>query len=202
MLNGGQYREECQMQFTSLPNRGMRSAIVKPLLQMRNRHVMLFDALIFVVSPLIAVLLRVDRPDNITRFAVPLLLYAFAALAVRTAVFYRMSLYRRYWRYASVDDLVQVGVAVFISTSLLIIAYYVGDRLLTAYPNWGIMPTLPRSIPIIDALLVFLTTAGIRFLPRLADRWQYGRPVGKIQRVGRQGGMSGHAVPFIGSSQP
>ena len=165
----------------------LRSNVSGTLLHMRNRHMVILDLLLFGLAPFVALLLRIDGFQGIARYTHVLVIYTLCAVIVRSVVYLRMGLYRRYWRYASVDDLVQIGAAVFVSTVFVFIAYVVAVQLLAEFTTLTLKPTLPRSIPILDALLVLLSTAGIRFLPRLAERWQYHQPHGKVRRVGIMG---------------
>ena len=89
--------------------------------------------------------------------------YTLLALTVRLVVFYLYGLYGRYWRYASVDDMVQIAYAVVVSTAVILPAFIVLRSLIPAL-------NLPRSVPLIDALLVFLWVSGSRFSLRFVVR--------------------------------
>ena len=128
------------------------------LLNLRNRHFFLLDALILLMSPTIALMLRLDTVWIAQDFWLGLAVYTVTALVVRLLIFRRFGLYSRFWRYASIDELVQIGTAVLVSTFLLTIIVLLIRAL---YPI-----AVARSILIIDSLLVFFSVGGIRFSVR------------------------------------
>ena len=67
-----------------------------------------------------------------------------------------MGLYRGVWKYASIHELFLITRAMAYRTILLVVIFYM----------LGFAP-LPRSIPALDALLLFLLVAGSRFLHRM-----------------------------------
>ena len=91
------------------------------LLELRNRHFFLIDALILLVTPTLALMLRVDTVRISQLFWLGLLGYTVIAIALRLVIFRRFGLYSHYWKYASIDELVQIGTAVLVSTFLLTI---------------------------------------------------------------------------------
>jgi len=92
------------------------------------------------------------------------LLFTRLALVITPLVFGRAGIYARYWRYASVEELLllagSVTVAVLLvgAISLVVVQFLPGD------------PPLPRSIPLIFLLLALVATAGPRFALRLSAR--------------------------------
>ena len=86
------------------------------------------------------------------------------ALVIIPLVFRRTGVYTRYWRYASVEELVLLAGSVTIGVLLTGGISLVAVRLLPA--AWAV----PRSIPLIFLLLALVATAGPRFLLRLAAR--------------------------------
>ncbi len=85
--------------------------------------------------------------------------YTLIAVLVRCAVFGAMGIYRRFWRYASVEDMVQIGLALFAS-SLFLIFIALAMRLLGV----PLGSPLPRSVPIMESLLVAAATIAARLL--------------------------------------
>jgi FlaA1/EpsC-like NDP-sugar epimerase len=135
------------------------------LLNLRNRHFFLIDALILLVSPTIALMLRLDSVRIPRSLWIGLAAYSLVALLLRLTVFRRFGLYSRFWRYASIDELVQIGMAVLVSTFLLTLIVLVVRAI---YPV-----SLARSMLIIDSLLVFCAVGGTRFSVRfLSNRSQ------------------------------
>lgn len=156
-----------------------------PALPLRNRYFLILDIFFLCLTPALALMLRVDALYGLARFGEPLLLYTVVALVIRLVVFYFFELYRRYWRYASVEELAQIVAAVLASTAIILVIFF-GVRLpaLDICPRWPVACGLPRSIPFIDALLVLLAVGGTRFSVRLyALRSSRGRMQPALRRV-------------------
>ena len=167
--------------------------LINRLLALRNRHFLGLDLLLLVCSPWLAFAVRTDglssQPagwDNLPQFTVGLITYTALALVVRLVIFYRFGLYRRYWRYASIEELDQIAWAVFLSSTILVVLVLL-SRLpavaATGFPLWN----FPRSVVLIDGLLVLLLVGGVRFSVRLATRRQpslQGKPARRVLIVG------------------
>lgn len=159
--------------------------MIQLLLRLRNRHILLIDAAILCVTPALALMLRVDGVYALRTYAADLLTYIPAALLVRIVVFYWYGLYNRYWRYASVQELVQIVWAVGVS-SLVVVALFFAVRLpsLGVCQAWPPACGLPRSVPFIDSLLVLLAVGAVRFSIRSVELWRYrARSAASTQRV-------------------
>ncbi len=80
--------------------------ISKALFGLRNRHFIVIDAIAFMITPLMALALRLDK-FNIFRiinlYGFELLVATTAFLVIKLSVLYGFGFYRRYWRYASID---------------------------------------------------------------------------------------------------
>jgi FlaA1/EpsC-like NDP-sugar epimerase len=83
-----------------------------------------------------------------------------AALIVKPPVFYLFGMYRRYWRYASVQDLLAITLAV--SAASVVVAVYVGVIF-----RLGIIPSFSRAIILIDWLLMLALAGGMRMSIRV-----------------------------------
>ena len=128
---------------------------------MRNRYVLAADLAAIALSVVGAFVLRLDwffgrQPEETQAFQ----FFLASALFVKPLVFYGFGLYRRYWQYAGVRDLVVVILAV--SAASAAAAFAVAVALMA-----GIVPFFPRSIPAIDWLLTLAGITGIRFSIRL-----------------------------------
>ncbi len=112
---------------------------------------------VFVFSAFVAFLLRFD-------FTVPREQYAHLATAlpvwviVKIIVFRIAKLDRGFWRYVTVVDVVRVGVGNLIASG-------VACALILVFSP----PGFPRSLYVIDLLLCFLATSGLRFTVRLVQ---------------------------------
>ncbi|HEY2825007.1 MAG TPA: nucleoside-diphosphate sugar epimerase/dehydratase [Gemmatimonadales bacterium] len=118
---------------------------------------------------------------------VPLLTYTLAGLLTNFAIMWWLGLYRRYWRYASVEELALIVIAMVVGgiVALAIQGLVIGPAFLGAYPS------LPRSLPILVAMLTVGFVGASRFSIRLAEhlrrKWQ------------GQGGSTGEYVLIIGA---
>ena len=77
--------------------------------RIRNRYYLLLDVFFFILIPGIALLLRLDADEWSPLYHRGLIFYIVLSLIVKLPVFYRYGLYGRYWRYASVDELLSIG---------------------------------------------------------------------------------------------
>lgn len=133
------------------------------VLHLRNHHFAILDVLLLSLTPVLALTLRVNLPwDNVYRQA--LLIFICLALLVKLPVFYAFRLYARYWRYASMGEMITIALAVF-TTSVLVTAISWGMQGLGVFGE----NSLPRSVPIIDGLLTLLFVGGTRFSLRAAE---------------------------------
>ncbi len=138
----------------------MRSAFLRPL---RNRYLFASDVLLLVAAAYISYVLRLET------FALGVhwpgfLLFTALALAIIPLVFLSAGVYNRYWRYASVEELLLLAGSVTLGALLA-----GGISLLVVNLTPAAWP-LPRSIPLIFLLLALGATAGPRFLLRLSAR--------------------------------
>lgn len=145
------------------------------LTKMRNRHFFLLDSLILCLTPTLAIVLRLDRFDIPNSFWPGLMMYTAVALVVRLITFYFLGLYQRFWRYASINELTQIAGAVLMS-SLFVWLLVTALRAISGV-------TLPRSVLIIDPLLVLLFVGGSRFSVRLSAQRRQKKSNGHGGRV-------------------
>lgn len=152
----------------------MRSLLTQFFLRLRNRHIFVLDVVALCFTPALALMLRVEGVYALQTYAVDLLFYIPAVLIIRILTFRQYGLYNRYWRYASIQELVQIVWAVAVSSAIVILAFF-----LIRLPVFGVCQAwpnacgLPRSIPFIDSLLVLLVIGGIRFSIRSVELWRY-----------------------------
>lgn len=129
----------------------------------RNRHFFGVDALMICLAAYCSFVLRLDvvfveYQSNVLRFTL-------LALCVTPTVFLLSGVYARYWRYASVEELQLLLMAVSVAALLITLAMVGSDGFSQR--------STPRSIYIIFWLLAVAGTAGPRLLTRLSAR----RPV-------------------------
>lgn len=113
---------------------------------------------IFALSAVAAFLLRFDF--SIPAFYLRYLPYALAVwLPVKFVVFYAAKLDRGFWRYVSAIDLIRISVA-------NVIASIIGYFLLL----WLAPSGFPRSLYVLDLMVCFFCTCGLRLLARASSR--------------------------------
>lgn len=157
---------------------------------MRNRYILLADLCLIPIAAFAAFALRFDWRFYTTRRE--FVSYVAVALVIKPIVFYSLSMYRRYWRYASVPDLMAVVLAA--SASLVAMGIFIAARL--AYnPLFG----FSRAVLLLDGLLTFLAVGGVRMSVRVVGEsrervWesQRGAPAKRVLVVG-----AGHAGTMV-----
>lgn len=141
--------------------------IDKRLLSLNNRHFVFFDGIIFCLTPLLAMILRLDGLAGITKYRSGLILATVVFSLVKLMVFAFGGFYKRYWKYASIDELIEIAAltatAAIIEIVVLSIFQYVIGTELELY-------LVPRSLPLLDGILTFILIGGIRFSIRAAER--------------------------------
>ncbi len=143
--------------------------------RIRNRHFFFLDVALLGLAAYASFVLRLER-FHLGAFWPAFVLFGFTAVFATTFSFYRLGVYARYWRYASVDELVLLIVSVGVATLSASLFCFVTLYLLP--PDW----ILPRSIPIIFFMLALGATAMPRLTVRSYVRYQYrlqGLPPGK-----------------------
>lgn len=145
------------------------------ILNLRNRYFLAIDALALSLTPLAAIILRLDTVDIPQQYVTSLIVYTAAALLLRLAVFYWFSLYRRFWRYASVEELIQIVFAVFAATAVIVLVF-MGVRAVYLFP-------FPRSVLLIDGLLTLVIVGGSRFSVRVLAKNRRGGRIKASNRV-------------------
>ena len=125
---------------------------------MRNRYVLLADVLLIPAAVFLAFSLRFDlafvpdRPEFLPFLA--------AALLIRPTVYLWFGLYARFWRYASINDMLLVLLAV--STASVVLAMVCGTAAYLGYLPSG----MSRAVLLTDWLLSLTTAAGVRLAVR------------------------------------
>lgn len=147
---------------------------------LRNRYFFLLDTIFLLLIPTLALALRLDGFVALTPYRNGLIVYTLIAAIVSLVTFYRFQLYKRYWRYASVDELSQILVAVSTSSGIILALFFSWRFVVAAFPGvnlvlgpfLGDFSGLPRSLPFIATLLSLFSVGGCRFGFRLIDRWR------------------------------
>ena len=161
------------------------------MITLRNRHFFFFDLALLPAVAVMSFALRLDAA-GMQNWTKAILVWLLLSVPSKLLVFYWFGLYRQFWRYASVDELVLIALATAMGevvAAALLFAVIV--------PLSGI-DAFPRSIPFIDGLLTLLVVGGPRFAVRLAEqrrerhrwhgRWEPEKPV-LVMGAGSAGAM-------------
>jgi FlaA1/EpsC-like NDP-sugar epimerase len=141
---------------------------------MRNRYILLADVCLIPLVAFAAFALRFDLRFYTTRHE--FLPYLAAAVVIKPIVFYPFGMYRRYWRYASVQDLMALLLAA--SASTITMGIFVTYMIYTSRFEFS------RAVLLLDGLLTFLAASGVRLSVRVLGesrekatrgRWSSGR---------------------------
>ncbi len=133
------------------------------MMRIHNRHLFLLDCILLILAAYLSFVLRLDTVA--LGLAWPgFLLFVCIAVVITPLTLWRAGIYSRYWRYASVEELLLLAGSLTIGV------------VLTGALSWAVVilvpgaPNVPRSIPFIYLLLALSATAGPRLLLRLSAR--------------------------------
>ena len=133
------------------------------LLTLGNRHFVLLDAIVFLITPLLSLVLRLDDLALLSRYRYGLVIATISFLIIKFGVFVSFNFYKRYWRYASIEELLEIvlmtAMAAMAETVLLVLAN-----------SFSQVYIVPLSLPLLDAILSMVIVGGIRFSVRAVDR--------------------------------
>ncbi len=137
------------------------------LLGLRNRHFLMLDLAAGLLTPLLAMLWRFDGTLPINRLGLSLIEVTLLFLTIKMMVFSGRGLYARYWRYASIDELGQIGGAVGLAMIAQLLVFF-------SIRAAGWIPTdFPVAVPLLDGLFTLMAVGGPRFLVRLVERFRW-----------------------------
>lgn len=135
------------------------------LAKLRNRHFLIFDCFVLLLTPFLALALRLDGNIDFDIFLKGIFWCTIIFLPVKILVFYKLGLYNRYWNSASIDELAKLIYIIFwavvIQTTIFVFLNY------TEFLNFQI---LPLSLPLLDGIITFFFITGSRFSIRLMER--------------------------------
>ncbi|MFS0516523.1 polysaccharide biosynthesis protein [Nostoc sp. UIC 10607] len=140
--------------------------LLKKLLELKNTHLLVFDIIIFSITPLLTLIIRLDGSlalqAHISQLGIATLLF----LVVKLIVFWSFGFYRRYWRYASVEELTYIAMLMVAAIVIQNMAFNVLYHILPF-----VIDTLPGSLPLIDGLLSCIFIGMLRFSFRVVERF-------------------------------
>lgn len=169
----------------------MEKWLYSSISRVRNRHLLIFDVVIFSLTPAMSLALRLEKMDEVMLFALPLAGYTVVSMLLKLGVFHTWRFYQHLWRYASVAEIMTIASAT-TSAWLLCIAGFFLVRAFT-----GLIPVgFPQSLPFIDGVLTILLVGGARLALRVAHSLNERRqPAGSSTNVLIVGaGISGSTI--------
>jgi FlaA1/EpsC-like NDP-sugar epimerase len=130
-----------------------------------NRYFFLTDIALLSCAAYLSFVLRLE---SWTLGTYSPMLGGFLTLALLTTltIFYSTGIYRRYWPFASVDDLLVLSGSTAIASVIIGSLVIVGGHVFTFFPP------IPRSVPAIFLLLALASAAGPRLLVRAMLHYQ------------------------------
>ncbi len=156
------------------------------LFRLRNRHFFYLDFFIFLLTPALALALRMDGLA-IARYWQSLLVVTAVFLVIKVAVFLGLGLYQHYWRYASIDELANFALA-----GAGIAFFQAAAMFFWLRPTGWVDHSFPRSIPFLDVLLAVPLAGIIRYSVRYMDhRQRRSRPTQRVRAIVAGAGDAG-----------
>jgi FlaA1/EpsC-like NDP-sugar epimerase len=148
----------------------------------RNRVLLLFDLAGWAILPFLALGVRLDGWEGASPYLPRVVIFTCWAILFQFAALWFAGMYRRMWRYASLDELFGISVSLGIAAVLTAAIHFTFSPILV--PREAGILGLPRSIPIINGFLAVMWSGGVRFALRYASyRMQRFRGRQKVQRA-------------------
>jgi FlaA1/EpsC-like NDP-sugar epimerase len=134
---------------------------MRPILQIRNRALLIVDLILIITSVLASFALRLDLGPVFTSYLPSAWTMVIIALIVKPVVYYFFGLYRRYWVYASIRELRLIALAT--AAASVAVALFV----IVVHSLGGLPKGYPRSVLGIDWLLSLFSVGGLRMVVRV-----------------------------------
>ncbi|MDZ7959741.1 MAG: nucleoside-diphosphate sugar epimerase/dehydratase [Aulosira sp. DedQUE10] len=141
------------------------NAFLFGLLHLKNKHLLVCDIGLFAITPLLALILRLDGVLSLNAYVTQLGIATILFLAVKLTLFWSLGFYRRYWRYASIEELTYIAMLVLTAVVIQSLLFDVVQHI----PHFAI-EKLPQSLPFLDGLLSFIFVGGLRFSVRAIEK--------------------------------
>ncbi|MGH7533161.1 MAG: polysaccharide biosynthesis protein [Gemmatimonadales bacterium] len=144
---------------------------------LRNRSLFVVDVVGWALIPLAALAIRLDGFDGLEPYLARLAVFTGWAIFCNSAMMYRGGMYRRMWRYASLDEMFGITSSLLLAgVAVSLIHFAIAPWLVAEYPFVAVgVPRLPRSLPIISTLFAIAWSGGFRFALRfgVAERLRH-----------------------------
>jgi FlaA1/EpsC-like NDP-sugar epimerase len=123
----------------------------------RNRYFVLSDLVLTALSAMLGFTIRLGVPLFWSQYLPVFAVYLVLAVAIKIPTYYFFGLYRRYWRYASVQEMLSIVAATTLSSAILSVL------VLLVFVPLGWFDRFPRSALVIDWLWSLFFIGGTRF---------------------------------------
>ena len=144
------------------------SQILKFTSNLKNRHYFVFDVLVLLLSPTIALFLRLEGRLGLIVDWKELLSLTLVLLFLKLIVFYFFGFYNRIWKNASIDELARI-----ILSALFILFVEIFIFVLMKYLGNDVAGKFPYSLPLIDTISTIGLVSFLRFSSRLFEAMGY-----------------------------
>jgi Predicted nucleoside-diphosphate sugar epimerases len=128
--------------------------------RLQNRHFLLFDILLVPLAIYLSFVLRLEMFD-LRSYWQACVQFCLTAVVITPLAFRALGIYRRYWRYASFEELLLLCSATSIALALATLVFTLIDALLP------MVATMPRSIPFIVPPIAATLVSVPRLLVRI-----------------------------------
>ncbi|MBD2665310.1 polysaccharide biosynthesis protein CapD [Richelia sinica FACHB-800] len=152
------------------------NSLYQNFLNLRNKYLIIFDCAIFAITPLFALLLSLDGQTRLETYISELGKITIFFLIVKITILYKLRFYKLYWRYASIEELINIILSMGIILVVQMLIFYNCDLL--PFSN---IAELPPSFPLIDGLFSCILVSGVRFSIRILDRISQNYTVSTLQ---------------------
>ncbi|MEC4815865.1 MAG: nucleoside-diphosphate sugar epimerase/dehydratase [Scytonema sp. PMC 1069.18] len=145
-------------------NQKLNNCLLTTLLKLRNRHLFICDILVFFITPSLALLFRLDSHQALNSYISELAVVTILFLLVKLSIFWICGFYRRYWRYASIEELLYISILMTTAVSIQTLSFSV-----LVYVDFIVNKVL-QLLPLLDGLLSFIFIVALRFSIRIVER--------------------------------
>ncbi len=154
------FRDSCRMLHLCNAWQSMRGDLM--IKHIRNRHLFISDIVLLVLASYLCFVVRFDTFFFQDYSLQGIILFTFLVVPISISIFSLTGIYRRYWQFASVEDMILLSGAVAITTLVLAVIIALSHMLQIQGTS-----SIPRSIPFVFLPLALLSIATPRIILRV-----------------------------------
>ena len=136
-------------------------------MRIRGRHLLLIDLCLVIAAAVAAFVIRYEALWHITPYIRRNAFFFVSVLLVRPSVYAAFGLYRSWWRYASISELISIVQAVTVGTVAISALLYGFLAPVSPLPDGSAVRVFSRSVLLLEWMLNLLAIGGVRVLVRL-----------------------------------